>query len=265
MSAPAVLYEVSGRVATITINRPEALNAINMDVGLGLSEALTSFSTDPEVWAAVITGAGDKAFSAGADLKAIAAGQMTRISVPGEPGLADLLRRYIDKPVIAAVNGFALGGGMEVALACDLIVASERATFGLPEVTRGLTAAGGGMLRLPRQLPLKTAMYYVLTGERMTATQALQWGLVNEVVPHAEVLEKAQALAARICANAPVAVRESKAVVYRSLDARLYDGHQAEQAWAISDAATARARSSEDAMEGPRAFAEKRPPRWTGR
>ncbi|MES2191308.1 MAG: crotonase/enoyl-CoA hydratase family protein [Pseudomonadota bacterium] len=262
MSGLAVLYEVRGRVALITINRPEAMNAINMDVGTGLSEALRRFSADPELWAAVITGAGDKAFSAGADLKAVAAGEMTRISEAGKPGIADLLRRYVDKPVIAAVNGYALGGGMEVALSCDLIVASERASFGLPEVKRGLVAAGGGMLRLPRQMPLKAAMYHVLTGEFMSASDALHWGLVNQVVPHEQVLEKAMELAERICANAPVAVRESKGVMYRSLDASLY---LSDEAWAISDAATARNRSSEDAAEGPRAFAEKRPPAWKGR
>lgn len=262
MSGPAVLYEVRGRVALITINRPEAMNAINLDVGTGLSEALRKFSADPQLWAAVITGAGGKAFSAGADLKAVAAGEMTRISEAGKPGIADLLRRYVEKPVIAAVNGYALGGGMEIALSCDLIVASEKASFGLPEVKRGLVAAGGGMLRLPRQMPLKTAMYHVLTGEFMSAANALQWGLVNQVVPHEEVLEKAMALAERICANAPVAVRESKGVVYRSLDASLY---LSDEAWAISDAAAARNRSSEDAAEGPRAFADKRSSAWKGR
>lgn len=262
MNGPAVLYEVRGRVALITINRPEAMNAINMDVGAGLSEALQKFSADTELWVAVITGAGDKAFSAGADLKAVAAGEMTRISEAGQPGIADLLRRYVDKPVIAAVNGYALGGGMEIALSCDLIVASEKALFGLPEVKRGLVAAGGGMLRLPRQMPLKTAMYYVLTGEFMSASDALHWGLVNQVVPHGQVLGKAMELAERIWANAPVAVRESKGVMYRSLDASLY---QSDEAWAISDAAAARNRSSEDAAEGPRAFAEKRPPEWKGR
>lgn len=262
MSGQAVLYEVRGRVALITINRPEAMNAINMDVGTGLSEALRKFSADPELWAAVMTGAGDKAFSAGADLKAVAAGEMTRISEAGKPGIADLLRRYIDKPVIAAVNGYALGGGMEIALSCDLIVASEKAAFGLPEVRRGLVAAGGGMLRLPRQMPLKTAMYHVLTGEFMSAADALHWGLVNQLAPHDQVLEKAMELAERICANAPVAVRESKGVMYRSLDASLY---LSDEAWAISDAAAARNRSSEDAAEGPRAFSEKRPPAWKGR
>ncbi|MES2399099.1 MAG: crotonase/enoyl-CoA hydratase family protein [Pseudomonadota bacterium] len=262
MSGLAVLYEVRGRIALITINRPEAMNAINMDVGVGLSEALRKFSADPELWAAVITGAGDKAFSAGADLKAVAAGEMSRMSEVGKPGIADLLRRYVDKPVIAAVNGYALGGGMEVALSCDLIVASEKASFGLPEVKRGLVAAGGGMLRLPRQMPLKTAMYHVMTGELMSAADALHWGLVNQVVPQDEVLQKAMALAERICANAPVAVRESKGVVYRSMDASLY---LSDEAWAISDAAAARNRASEDAAEGPRAFAEKRPPAWKGR
>ena len=210
----------------------------------------------------MITGAGDKAFSAGADLKAVAAGEMTRISEAGKPGIADLLRRYVDKPVIAAVNGYALGGGMEIALSCDLIVASQKASFGLPEVKRGLVAAGGGMLRLPRQMPLKAAMYHVMTGELMSAADALHWGLVNQVVPQDEVLQKAMALAERICANAPVAVRESKGVVYRSMDASLY---LSDEACAISDAAAARNRSSEDAAEGPRAFAEKRPPAWKGR
>lgn len=262
MSAPAVLFEAVGRVAKITINRPEAMNAINMAVGTGLADALTRFSADPELRVAVVTGAGDKAFSAGADLKAVAAGEITRISEAGKSGIGELLRRYIDKPVIAAVNGYALGGGMEMALACDLIVASEKAEFGLPEVRRGLMAAGGGLLRLPRQMPMKTAMYYILTGERMSAADALRWGLVTQVVAHEEVLEKALALAERICANAPVAVRESKAVAYQALDASLY---LSDEAWTISDAAASRNRSSEDAAEGPRAFAEKRPPDWKGR
>lgn len=261
MSDSPVLFTVQGRVAVITLNRPEALNAINGATWQALGEAFERFSQDPELWVAVITGAGERAFCAGADLKAAAAGELGGGHETDPGGFASLVKRRTDKPVIAAVNGLALGGGAEIAMFCDLIVASEGAKFGLPEVKRGLMAIGGGLLRLPRLVPNKVAMYHIMTGDPMSAADALQWGLVNEVVPHEQVLPAALALAERICANAPLAVRASKAVVQRTLHLNL---EQSDDAWQISDRLAADNRASEDAKEGPRAFVEKRPPQWRG-
>ena len=262
MDYETIRFERRGRVAKITIDRPAAMNAINGQAWNELGAAFEAFAADDELWAAVLTGAGDRSFCVGADLKAIAAGEMAQTEQMKRWGFAGLVRQYVDKPLIAAVNGFALGGGAELALFCDLIVASETATFGLPEVRRGLLAAGGGLLRLPRQLPLKVAMHHILTGDPMSAQQAERWGLVNEVVPRDQVVERAMALAGRICENSPIAVRASKDVVHRSLLADLdFSG----EAWDISVAGADRNRASEDAKEGPRAFAEKRLPVWQGR
>lgn len=262
MTDKTVLFEPRGRVAIITINRPAVMNAVNAEVWTELGEAFERFAGNPELWAAVITGAGDKAFCAGADLKAAAAGELVGAHETGKGGFAGLVRRYTDKPVIAAVNGVALGGGAEIAMFCDLIVASEQAKLGLPEVKRGVMAIGGGLLRLPRIVPPKVAMYHIMTGDPMTAPDAFRWGLVNEVVPHEQVLDAAIALAERICANAPLAVRASKDVVYRTLETSV---DFSDEGWQISNDLAARNRESEDATEGPRAFAEKRPPVWQGR
>ncbi|MDT3671248.1 MAG: enoyl-CoA hydratase-related protein [Aromatoleum sp.] len=262
MTDKTVLFEPRGRVAIITINRPDAMNAVNGQVWKELGEAFECFAGNAELWAAVVTGAGDKAFCAGADLKAAAAGELLGAHETSTGGFAGLVRRYTDKPVIAAVNGVALGGGAEIAMFCDLIVASERAKLGLPEVKRGVMAIGGGLLRLPRVVPLKVAMYHIMTGDPMSAADALRWGLVNEVVPHDQVLDAAITLAERICTNAPLAVRASKDVVYRTLETSV---DFSDASWEISNRLAARNRESEDAKEGPRAFAEKRPPVWQGR
>ncbi|HZG83754.1 crotonase/enoyl-CoA hydratase family protein [Paenibacillus sp.] len=261
MNFEAVLFERRGRTALITLNRPHAMNAINAQIWREMGEALEAVAQDPDLWVAVITGAGDRSFCAGADLKEVAAG---RSIVPeGDHwGFAGIVQHYINKPIIAAVNGFALGGGTEIALACDLVVASERASFGLPEVKRGIIAGAGGLLRLPRQIPLKVAVEAIFTGEALTAEEALRWGLVNRVVPHEEVVSKALELAEKICENAPVAVRISKDIIYKGLDVPL---DHPQEAWAVNASYMEALMNSEDAKEGPRAFAEKRKPNWTGR
>jgi enoyl-CoA hydratase len=206
---------------------------------------------------AVLTGEGST-FSAGADLKVLAAGRGTELSAePG--GFAGFVRYPRTKPVIAAVRGFALAGGTELVLACDLVVAASDAAFGLPEVTRGIVATAGGVFRLPRLLPRARALELILTGERMGAEEAHRLGLVNSVVPAEEVLATAQRLAERICANAPLAVRESLAIARTAFDL------SEEEGWRRSAEASTRIRQTEDAQEGPRAFAEKREPRWVGR
>lgn len=258
----AVLTERDGHVLVITLNRPEARNAINGEVTLALGTALEEAEQDREVRAVVLTGAGEQTFCAGADLKAISRGES--LNPPGTEawGFAGMVQHPISVPVIAAVNGTALGGGTELVLASDLAVASSSATFGLPEVRRGLIAAAGGVLRLPEQLPRKVAMRMILTGEPVDAETALRWGLVNEVVPAEEVLAVATALAQQIAANAPLSVRASKRVALGLRDGTI----PAEaDAWAASDAAMMEVFSSADAMEGPIAFAEKREPRWQGR
>jgi len=258
--APTVLTEYRGNVALITINRPQARNALDLDVATRLADAFDAAEADPDIRCVVLTGAGDQAFSAGADLKAMARGE--RPIVPGREhyGLAGFVRNPMSTPVIAAVNGAALGGGTELALAADLVVAAEHATFGVPEVKRGLLAAAGGVFRLPQQLPQKVAMWLVLTGEPMSAEEALRWGLVNEVVPAADVVPTALRLAEVVAANAPLAVQASKRLALGIVDG----GRPAESdTWDRSGEEMNRLFASADAAEGMKAFAEKRPPRWT--
>lgn len=258
----SILFERRDRIAIITFNRPEAMNAVNQTLWRETAHALQSFAQDPELWVAIVTGAGDRAFCAGADLKEFAAG---RNIVPPEEehfGFAGIARHHVPKPIIAAVNGFALGGGTEIALACDLVVASEQAAFGLPEVKRGMMAGAGGLLRLPRQLPLKKAMELIMTGETMSAREALEWGLINRVAPHGQVLAAAVELAEKICENAPLSVRYSKEIVYRALDTSIMFPSGA---WDVNETYKSILSASEDAKEGPRAFAEKRKPDWKGR
>ncbi|MGA9677388.1 MAG: enoyl-CoA hydratase-related protein, partial [Mycobacterium sp.] len=204
---PAVLVDRSGNVLIITINRPEARNAVNSAVSIGVGNALEEAQNDPDVRAVVITGAGDKSFCAGADLKAIARRENLYHPDHAEWGFAGYVQHFIDKPTIAAVNGTALGGGTELALASDLVVAHELAQFGLPEVKRGLIAAAGGVFRIVNQLPQKVAMELLLTGEPLTASDAREWGLINQVVKEGHkdaVLDAALALAARVTVNAPL-------------------------------------------------------------
>jgi crotonobetainyl-CoA hydratase len=262
---PAARYEIRDGVAIITLNRPHALNAVNADLSTAVGEGLEAASADPGVRVVVVTGAG-RAFCAGADLREIA--RQRPIFAHGHPewGFAGLVRHWIDKPVIAAVNGFAMGGGTEIVLASDLVVAAETATFGLPEVKRGLLAAAGGVVRLQRQLPLKRALELTLTGDAVDAATAEQWGLVNRVVPDGQALDAALTLAARIAANAPLSLRHTKRMLYRTRGgASDWNADWAgEDPWAVNEEAVKAVFSSRDALEGARAFAEKRQPKWGG-
>jgi crotonobetainyl-CoA hydratase len=259
---PAALVERRGNVMVITINRPEARNAVNGAVSIGVGDALEEAQHDPEVRAVVITGAGDKSFCAGADLKAIARRENLYHPDHGEWGFAGYVRHFIDKPTIAAVNGTALGGGTELALASDLVVADERAKFGLPEVKRGLIAAAGGVFRIMHQLPRKVAMELLLTGEPLTASDALEWGLINQVVKEGSVLDAAFALAARVTVNAPLSVQASKRIAYGVDESVVTDE---EVGWERTMREMRSLIRSEDAREGPLAFAEKREPVWKAR
>ncbi|HEY9304042.1 MAG TPA: enoyl-CoA hydratase-related protein, partial [Mycobacterium sp.] len=215
---PTALTERRGNVLVITINRPDARNAVNGAVSTGVGDALDQAQNDDEVRAVVITGAGDKSFCAGADLKAISRRENIYHPDHGEWGFAGYVHHFIDKPTIAAVNGTALGGGTELALASDLVVACESATFGLPEVKVGLFAAAGGVFRIVHQLPRKVALEMILTGEPISAAEAAKWGLINEVVPDGTVLEAALALAERVTVNAPLSVQASKRIAYGADD-----------------------------------------------
>jgi enoyl-CoA hydratase len=259
MTAPAapVLFRLEDRVATITLNRPEQRNAIDAATARALLAALDRFEADPAALVGVLTGAGDRAFCAGMDLKAFAAGDGPAI-VEGRGGFAGFTAYPRTKPVIAAVNGAALAGGFEIVLACDLVVAAESASFGQPEVKRGLFASAGGALRLPRTIPRVRALELLLTGDPIDARAAFALGMVNRVVPPAELAGAARELAARILANAPLAVRETLAVARAAAD-------PAGELWEVNAAAWRRVTASADAQEGPAAFAGKRPPRWSGR
>ena len=261
--APGALTERRGNILVITINRPDARNAVNAAVSIGVGDALQQAQDDPDVWAVVITGAGDKSFCAGADLKAISRRENIFHPDHAEWGFAGYVQHFIDKPTIAAVNGTALGGGTELALASDLVVALASAKFGLPEVKRGLIAAAGGVFRIVEQLPRKIAMRLLVTGEPITADEALRWGLINEVVPDGEsVLEAAVALAQKITVNAPLAVQASKRVAVGADDGAI----TAEKAsWERSNREMQAVFRSADAMEGPLAFADKRAPVWKAR
>jgi enoyl-CoA hydratase/carnithine racemase len=250
-----VRYEVIDRIATITLDRPDQRNAIDASTTAALRSALDRAETDRDVLVAILTASGDRAFCAGMDLKAFARGEGPAI-LEGPGGFAGFTHYPRTKPCIAAVNGAALGGGCEIVLSCDLIVAVEHARFGLPEVTRGLFAASGGVLRLPRLIPRARALELLLTGDSIDAGAAHNLGLINMVVPHALLQETARDLARRICANAPLAVRETLAL------ARAVFALPEEQLQCQNDAAWTRIAASEDAREGPQAFAEKRPAVW---
>jgi len=257
-----ILYEKRGRIAYVTINRPDRLNAINLATSREMYSAFCDFRDDPEVWVAILTGAGERAFSAGADLEAITTGELAM----GGPGqgmpvpFGGIVRGFqCWKPIIAAINGLALGGGLEVALACDIRVASENAEFGLPEPRWALIPGGGGTQRLPRVLPLAVAMELLLTGGRLNAQQALQWGLVSRVVPLPELIPTAEKIAQAICDNGPLAVRAIKEAAYRGLEMPLEHGLNLELTYIQGIFHT------EDAKEGPKAFLEKRKPQFRGR
>jgi crotonobetainyl-CoA hydratase len=257
---PAVTLQRIGRTALITLNRPDAMNAVDAALSIALGNAVAELAADPELRVGVVTGAG-RAFCAGADLKSLASGQNIMDSDHPERGFAGFVKHFIDKPIIAAVNGFALGGGTEIMLASDLAVVSAEAKLGLPEVKRGLAAAAGGLLRLQRQIPLKLALEVALTGDPIDADTALRWGLVNRVVPADQVVETALALAEKIAANAPLSVQASKRIIYRSAE---FGSEWKDDIWAMSMQELGPVLMSKDAREGPRAFAEKREPKWRG-
>jgi crotonobetainyl-CoA hydratase len=259
-TAAATLEKTDG-VAIITLNRPSAMNAVNSDLAGAVGRALEQIDGDPAIRVGIVTGAG-RAFCAGADLKAVNAG--LSVSAPGHPewGFAGLVEHPIDTPLIAAVNGFALGGGSEIMFACDLAILSEDAALGLPEVRRGLFAAAGGLIALPRQLPVKLATEYALTGDPIPPDVALRWGLVNRVVPAAELMDAALDLARRVAANAPLAVRASKRVLRRALGPGAgWD----EDVRRLQDEEMAALLTTDDVAEGTAAFAAKRAPVWRGR
>ncbi|PPI99581.1 enoyl-CoA hydratase [Nocardia nova] len=258
---PAARYEVRDHVAVVTLNRPDALNAVDAALSAAAGAAFERAAQDPQVRVVIVTGAG-RAFCAGADLREIAAGRSVYDPDHREWDFAGIVRHWIPKPVIAAVNGFALGGGTEIVLSADLAVIDEQASLGLPEVRRGLIAAAGGVLRIHRQVPPKIAAEIALTGRPVSAHRAYELGLVNAVAPAGGALAAALELATVIAANAPLAVQQSKRVMHESAaeHAGWGDGE-----WKISRDATRVVMTSEDAKEGPRAFAAKREPRWLGR
>lgn len=261
VSAPAALTERRGNVLVITLNRPEARNAVNGAVSTAVGDALDQAQHDPEVRAVVVTGTG-QSFCAGADLKAIARRENLFHLEHPDWGFAGYVHHFIDKPTIAAVNGTALGGGTELALASDLVVAGESAKFGLPEVKRGLIAAAGGVFRIVDHLPRKVAVELMFTGEPMSSADALKWGLINRVVADDSVLDAALELAGQITVNAPLAVSASKRVAY-GVDDGIIAGD--EPGWMRTTREISALLKSEDAKEGPLAFAEKRAPVWKAR
>jgi enoyl-CoA hydratase len=250
-----VLTSFSDGIAVITINRPEARNAVNRAVAEEVARAVDELDSREDLAVGVITGAGGT-FCAGADLKALAAGE--RSGIPGR-GFCGVTETPPAKPLIAAVEGYALGGGTELALACDMIVASRDALFGLPETKRGLVAAGGGLVRLPKRIPYAVAMQYALTGDFLPAPRGYELGMVNELTEKGGALEGALALARSISTNGPLAVRVSKQILAESGD------WPADAVWDHNRAHCATVFASADAREGATAFAQKRAPRWGGR
>jgi enoyl-CoA hydratase len=251
----AVDMRTEGNIAILTINRPEARNAINHEVSEEMEGHLDTFEGDDDLWIGIVAGNG-KAFCAGADLKAVSAGMNIQTE---RGGLAGIASRQRTKPLIAAVDGAALAGGLEVVLSCDMVVASTAARFGIPEVKRSLVAAAGGLFRLPRVIPTNIAMQMALTGDPITAEQAHTFGLVNRLVQPGQALDAALELAAEITVNAPLAVRWSRMAIVES------EGLQDDEAWEVTRNYARMVFKTEDFKEGPRAFIEKRAPNWTGR
>lgn len=261
---PAVLYEKKGHIAYITINRPEAMNALNREVVQGLSEAWMDFREDRELWVAILTGAGDRAFSAGADLKEMSSHSTEDFSEEfwygGPRNLLNFRDFELFKPVIAAINGYCLAGAFTMMLATDIRVAAEHAKFGYFEAKRGgIMVGSGGPERLPRQVPYAIAMRMLLTGEMIDAQEAYRIGLINEVVPLPKLMPTAETIANQICENAPLGVRGVKEAALRGQDMPLSMGQRFEQLMGRI------LRETHDAQEGPRAFAEKRKPIYKGK
>ncbi|WP_424627464.1 enoyl-CoA hydratase-related protein [Bradyrhizobium sp. SYSU BS000235] len=251
--------ERKGRITIVTLNRPEVMNAMHSPAHFELHRVFDEFANDPEQWIAIVTGAGEKAFSAGNDLKWQAAGGKRGWDKSGFAGLTE--RFDCDKPIIAAVNGVAMGGGFEIALACDLIIAAENAVFALPEPRVGLAALAGGLHRLPRQIGLKRAMGMILTGRHVSAREGFELGFVNEVVSQGQALAAAERWANLILQNGPMSIRASKQTIHRGLGVSLEQALAEQRDYPAVKALAA----SEDYIEGPKAFSEKRAPQWKGR
>ena len=260
MAYEHIRVDREGHVTIITLNRPDVMNALHSPAHFEMHEALDAFAADPEQWVGIITGAGERAFSAGNDLKHQATGGEMRSPPTGFAGLTS--RFDLNKPLIAAVNGVAMGGGFEIALACDIIVAAEGAVFALPEPRVGLAALAGGLHRLPRAIGVKRAMGMILTGRRVSAAEGAQLGFVNEVVPAADLMTAARRWATQIAELSPMSVRASKEAVFKGLDELTLEAAIKGQNRypAVSALFT-----SEDFVEGPLAFSQKRAPNWKGR
>ena len=259
MAYQFITYDKRDRIAYVTINRPDRLNALHPPANAELREAFSDFRDDGDAWVAIITGAGERAFSAGRDLRHTAEHGMQSDGSSDRAPFGGITTSFTCwKPIIAAVNGFALGGGLELALACDIIIAAEGAELGLPEPRVGLIAGAGGVHRLPRHIPLKLAMGMMLTARRISAQEAHRFGLVNEVVALSEVMPTAERWAREILEVAPLSARASKQMATNGL------GRPLETAMGLTYSEHEKAKASDDWVEGPRAFAEKRKPRWTG-
>ena len=250
--------EKDGKLWVITLNRPERMNALHSPAHFELEEIFNEFSTDPDAWVAIITGSGERAFCAGNDLRYQAEGGKLERNPMGFAGLTS--RFDLKKPIIAAVNGVAMGGGFEIALACDLIIASENARFALPEPKVGLAALAGGMHRLPRQIGMKRAMGIMLTGRTVEAQEGLSLGFVNEVVAHQDLMESAKKWAESIMECSPTSVRTTKDVAMSGLSHASVETAMEQKYDSVVDLF-----KGEDFVEGPLAFSEKRKPNWTGK
>lgn len=260
MAYEFVRVEREGPITIVTINRPQLFNALHKPAHMEMEKVFDDFEADPDQWVAILTGAGEKSFCAGNDLKHTASGGERGW---GRSGFGGVTQRFDSvKPIIAAVNGFAMGGGFEIALACDLIVAAENATFALPEPSVGLAAMAGGLLRLPRVIGEKRAMGMILTGRRVTPQEGKELGFVNEIAPTGKSLEAAKALALKICELSPMSIRASKQTVVKSLQtASVEQAFKEQEGYSAVQAMF----NSADLIEGPKAFAEKRKPVWKGR
>jgi E-phenylitaconyl-CoA hydratase len=251
----ATLYTKEGKIATITVNRPEAYNALNPETFQELSDAMVDMMNDDNIWVGILTGAGDKAFCAGADIKDTLPKMKKYKGQPwGEPPLFRGLKMW--KPMVAAINGHALGGGLELVLLCDIRIAAENATFGAPEVSLGLIPAWGATQRLPRAIPTAIASEMIMTGRSINAQEAYRIGLINKIVPQAELMTSARQMAEMLCKPAPLAVRAAKKAINEGLSMSLSQGLELEKE--LTDYVTA----TEDFFEGVKAFGEKRKPGW---